>query len=109
MAAVAAVPAGGRATLSFDSIWGHASKFRKKDGFGSLADLLTLIGTGAADRAKGRPGEKIGVWKRRWEWRQHTDYKKNIQEFGTRPGGGSPGAGLSKRAAKQVYQELNKA
>ena len=67
------------------------------------------MGTGAADRAKGRPGEKIGVWKRRWEWRQHRDYKQNIKEFGTRPGGGSPGAGLSKTAANQVYQELNKA
>ena len=67
------------------------------------------MGTGAADRAKGRAGEKIGVWKRRWAWKQHTDYKMDIPDFGTRLGGGSPGAGLSKHAAKQVYKELNKA
>ena len=95
--------------MTFDSIWGHPNKFRKKDEFGSLADLLALMGTGAADRANGRPGEKIDVWKRRWGWRQHTDYKQKIKEFGSRSGGGTPGAGLSKDAAKQVYEELNKA
>ena len=97
------------AILTFDSIWGHPRKFRKKDEFGSLDDLLTLMGTGAADRAKGRPAEKIGVWKRRWGWRSHTQYKQNVKEFGSRLGGGKTGAGLSKDAAKQVYQELNKA
>ena len=77
---------------------------------GSLADLLTLMGTGAAARAKGRPGEKIDVWKRRWGWRQHRDCKKNTKQFASRPqGGGQSGAGLSTDAAKQVYQELNKA
>ena len=107
-AAAAALPDGGPATLTFASIWNHPSKFRKKDEFGSLADLLTLMNTGAANRAKGRPGEKVGVWKRRWGWRQHTDYKTGVKEFGSRPGGGSSGVGLSKDAAKQVYMEHNK-
>ena len=68
-----------------------------------------MMNTGASERAKGRPGEKVGVWKRRWGWKQYTDFKQNIKEFGSRPGGGMPGVGLKANAAKQVYQELNKA
>ena len=74
--------------MTFDSIWGHPSKFRKKDEFGSLADLLAWMGAGAADKAKGRPEEKIDVWKRRWGWRQ-PNYKQKIKEFGSRSGGRS--------------------
>ena len=100
---------GSGAVLTFDSIWQHPQKFRRKASFGSLADLLALMNTGAANRAKGRPGEKVKVWRKRYGWRADTDYKTEIQEFASKPGGGSPGVGLGKAAAKQIYSELNKA
>lgn len=59
------------------------------------------MNTGAALRARGRPGERVGVW--------HADYKPNVKEVASTSGGGSPGMGLSKDAAKQVYAELNNA
>ena len=67
------------------------------------------MNTGASNRAKGRPGEKVKVWRKRYSWRADTDYKTAVQEFANKPGGGSPGVGLGTAAAKQIYSELNKA
>lgn len=96
-----------RATPPFAEIWGHPTDFRRYGRFGSLADLLRLMGSGAAQRAAGRPGEKVGVWSRRWDWREYVDYMKDVEEFGNRRLGGGPGGmGLSESAAQRVYEEL---
>ena len=64
------------------------------------------MASGAAERAAGRPGEKVGVWSRRWGWKERVDYRKDIREFGNRFGGGPGGMGLTRAAAQQVYTEL---
>jgi hypothetical protein len=96
------------ATLTFDAIWEHPADFRRHGVFGSLADLLRLMGSSAAKRAAGRPGEKVGVWSRRWDWTEHTHYESEVAEFCNRFGGGLGGMGLNKEAAQQVYAELSK-
>ena len=95
------------AALDFDAIWEHPADFRRCGNFGSLADLLRLMGSDSAQKAVGRPGEKVGVWSRRWSWRERVHYKKNIAEFANRRCGGGPGGmGLNKQAAQQVYDAL---
>jgi hypothetical protein len=95
------------AALDFDAIWEHPTGFRRRGNFGSLADLLRLMDSAAAQRAAGRPGEKVSVWSRRWAWRERVHYKKDIAEFANRLYGGGPGGmGLNKQAAQQVYEAL---
>jgi len=75
----------------------------------SLKDVVSQMGTGGASRALKTLGERSSVWAKRYSWTKPRDYETSVPEFAASGGGGKAGVGVSKAAARAVFNELNKA
>jgi hypothetical protein len=99
------------AEMSFGDLWQTIRKKQRgaRREVGSLSDLLRLMETGKATKARKDLKPRIATWATTYRWQEGRDYVADVHEFRSRTGGGKGGFGMCRNAAEDVYRACNAA
>ena len=109
---IARAGGGNSADADFESTW-FAARNKQRTGAreerASLADIVTLMKIQKSEAAKKHLDDRVGLWSRRYSYREPQGFVIRVPEFNNEKSGGSGGVGVVKDFTLQIHNEFDKA